>query len=356
MKEEERRPYAFTVDYNREREPGGGRPLLHRGLFWHNLPRLMPVCRLVGHRPVIDGTDPTYRGSSPSRWVVCDRCGVRTDPQGSLDPSCWNLGDPYTGPHPDDPPAFHEPGRFPARPAGHIGAEVVLGRSVTGTVGAEFKVGNGGSEHTLAANVRLGWLGSVYVHTERFGTGVQRRLNPVGYDSRVIGVQVGRWCGLEWRLWSRRDNNDNVREPWWMHGQINPRLTDRLLGRKVYAYADVPGAVCARVVKMPEADYLVELKLRREVHGRAKGRKKYGWSVDWKVLGRDIPYRDDHPWKGNGIYSSGVKVTTPAVHAGTWPAVAVAAVAVQITGMRTRHCYDPIGRIRVVDIPTPVPA
>ncbi|MGI5159361.1 hypothetical protein [Microbispora sp. CA-102843] len=49
-----------------------------------------------------------------------------------------------------------------------------------------FEVGNCASEHMLEAHLRLGRLLSVYLHTKRFGTWVQRRLNPTGYDSREV--------------------------------------------------------------------------------------------------------------------------------------------------------------------------
>jgi len=88
--------HRFTVDY---RKRDGERPgtLLNRGYFLTGLPRLILLCRLLGHRPVVDGTT-GYRDRPGHRWVCCDRCGVRPDPQGQLDPDRWNIGDRYTGP------------------------------------------------------------------------------------------------------------------------------------------------------------------------------------------------------------------------------------------------------------------
>ena len=86
-----------TVDYAKDHE-GGPWTLLSRGFRLHDVPRLMLLCRLLGHRPVVDGYGPTGPGLHAARWVVCDRCGVRPDPQGALDPEHWSVGQPYTAP------------------------------------------------------------------------------------------------------------------------------------------------------------------------------------------------------------------------------------------------------------------
>src|SRR3954469_3892605 len=89
---------TYSVDYSNDRPDP--RCLINRGFWVHDVPRLIPLCRLFGHKPVVDGTKGVGT-SEPSRWVACDRCGLRTQPQGCLDPGQWNIGDPYTGPlHP----------------------------------------------------------------------------------------------------------------------------------------------------------------------------------------------------------------------------------------------------------------
>lgn len=88
--------HRFSVDYGKRDGKRRG-TLLNRGYFISGLPRLIPVCRLLGHRPVVDGTQ-GIGTSKPSRWVCCDRCGIRPDPQGQLDPARWNIGDRYDGP------------------------------------------------------------------------------------------------------------------------------------------------------------------------------------------------------------------------------------------------------------------
>ncbi|MBQ1047866.1 hypothetical protein KBX50_05255 [Micromonospora sp. C51] len=309
------------------------------------MPRLMLVCRLVGHRPVVDGTAALSVHDTPVRWVVCDRCGVRPDPQGSLDAQQWNVGDRYTGPWGVPPPvdpdaafAFYKsgpqlPGPFTAQPTGTLGGElVVLARAPRG-LGFTLKVGNGGSEQTLAASLHL-WWASLYLHTERFGTWLQRRLNPVGYESRVIELEAHSGH-LWWRLWTLRDgwSSRSGTEPRWRHGslQIDPRTL--LLGEKRYSYANQGAAVTA-TLRMPHGDeHPVHLQLQRRTFGRKRGRKRLSWSVDWEAP-RGVPTRRHD---GRRIYGSGVSVSEEAVRTGGWPAEAVANLAVTVTRHRYRN-------------------
>lgn len=357
--------HAHTVDYLKRDGRRRGE-LVSRGFWLHGLPRLMPLCRLLGHKPVVDGTNPpTWIGPEREagrahRWVCCDRCGVRGQPQGHLDPEVWAIGDRYVGPWLDKTVSsdleaklasrntergFNPPGPIDHRPKGVIGAQLVIG-SQYGGVGWELKVGNGGSEHTLAAQANLGPLGALYLHTERFGTGIQRRLNPTGYESRLIGV---RWSDgrLEWRLWSKRDSGSRHgpdAEPWWMRGEIDLRVRDRLWGPKRYEYAVVLDGQVARIVRMPEDDYLVQLKLQRCVCGRRRGRKRYSWHAEWNALGQGIPTRGRDRGRVTG---AGVDVSQRSVRNGTWPAEAAAAIAVAMTRMRVHDGWDPVGRAPV---------
>jgi hypothetical protein len=345
--------WAHTVDYRtRDRIPGERPPrwpLLNRGYFIHGLPRLILLCRLFGHRPVVDGVD------SGDRWVCCDRCGVRGNPQGDLDPRLWRPGWAYTGPwappgsrtdkRPTDRRGWQRrPGPIDRAPTGVLGAEVIVGGNRLSGVGFEVKVGNRSSEHTLAASLHAGWLGALYLHTEQFGSGLQRRLNPVGYDSRVCGL---RFCDgqLRWKVWSKRDSIGRADgEPWWRHGTLDLRLRDRLLGPLRYTYTDVPDGKVSRVVRMPEGDYLVELTLQRCTLGRRRGRKTLSWMVDWSALGPGIPTKG--PQRGR-VYGSGVTVPGRSVHAGTWPAEAVAAIAARTTADRTSHGWEPTGQVPI---------
>lgn len=362
--------HAFTVNYekDRNRNRGSRHHLVDVGFFVTDVPQPLLICRVFGHRPVVDGTGhhrsgPTGdRVGNPYRWVVCDRCGGRGDPQGHLDPDVWNVGDRYTGPWAPPPPTnrrertdhlfglkdagHYPPGPIPSTGRGEVGGQLIIGRP-HGGVGFELKVGNAGSEHTLAAVLHLWPLGALYLHTEGFGTWLQRRLNPVGYDSRLIGVGVtgGR---AQWLLWALRDGSTGYdgrgRERWWMRGELNLRWRDKLFGGYRYRYTDVAGGITTRIVRMPEGDYLVQLKLQQVVAGRERWRKTTSWSVDWEVVGKPIPTAGPSRKR---VYASGVDVPEHAVRMGTWPDVAAAAVAVKMTRSRTGHGWSPTGLLPV---------
>lgn len=367
--------HTQIVNYQaRERRRTGRRPrgrLVNVAFFARGVPRLTVLCTLFGHRPVVDGTNSTpvtaaYIGRR-NRWVVCDRCGDRPDPQGALDPQRWNIGDRYTGGHtnPVGPKDLwrlkdrehYLPGPFNDREsAGELGGQLVVGRQELG-VGFELKVGNGGSEHTLAASFHAGPLGALYLHTGGgHGRWVQRRLNADTRDgqcrqSRIVGVRLCRGR-LQWRWWIPRDQTRRESGlSWWRDGELNLRVADRLFGRREYDRVDVPGGVASRLVRMPEADYLVQLKLRQVTCGRAGGpfgtgrrRRRMPYEVSWSVLGKGIP--TEGPLRGR-IFGSDVTVTDAAVAAGTWPAEAAAAIAADMAGARTREGWEPTGLVKV---------
>lgn len=345
--------HRFSVDY-RERDGERRGTLLNRGYFVNGLPRLIPLCRLLGHRPVVDGTE-GYRGSdgyeNPGhRWVCCARCGVRPDPQGQLDPDQWDIGDRYVGPFDGERlpyPSKDEikqraerglplyapepvPGPWLAKPTGALGAQLIIGKSFPGW-SAEVKIGNRASEHTLAAHLRLYPFGAIYLNTEGFGAWLQRRLNPAGYQSRVISLDL-QYGGIEWKLWAKRDESSKS-DPWWMRGRIKLDPRDRLLGRRRYAYEDVGDQVTA-TVRMPHGDdHKAKLQLQRCTGGRNR-RRFDSWTVDWST-------RPGIPTKPNGgeVLGSAVKVSARSVEERTWPAEAVAGIAAQLTADRTRYGY-----------------
>lgn len=187
-----------STDYRKDRERRG--VLLNRG-FWFWLPRPLATCRILGHRPVVDGTA-GLGGRPGARWVCCDRCGVRPEPQGSLDPAAWSRGDAFDLRVPADG-VVRAHGAWPEHPEGVFGGQLILGR--TSSCGISVKVGNAGSEHTLAGHISLPFPAALYLHTEQFGTWLQRRLVPDGYESRVIEAAVHD-KRLWWRLWVLRDS------------------------------------------------------------------------------------------------------------------------------------------------------
>jgi len=323
-----------SVDYRKDRGESP-RALVHRGFWWNDLPRLILGCRLLGHAPVVDGYDPppSFTTGRPSRWVTCDRCGVRPEPQGSLDPERWSVGDTYDGPCRSNEHDRSLPGSWPAHPVGVLGGELVIGRSFGG-VSVQAKVGNAGSDHTLAAHVRVGMLGALYLHTESFGTWLQRRLNPVGYHSRVIGMSVedGRF---RWELWAKRDESSSD-DQGWMRGSVRVDPRDIVLGEARYSYTDVGDRVPA-VVRMPHGDdHVVTLQLQRQTFGRARGPKRETWAVDWECKG-GIPAK---PGGRGRVSGSGVKVFDPG-EADMWVEEATAAIAHALAGDRARYGHRP---------------
>lgn len=341
--------HAFTIDRSKDRPDP--RVFLHRSYHASDLPRLMLLCRLLGHKAVVDGYDSKYGREEErrKRWVACDRCGARPDPQGSLNSDEWNLGQPYTGPltgtwapgtssrNIDDyRPATQTrtPGPWPGRPTGALGAELIIGRSHS--IGADFKVGNRGSEHVLAAHIGLGPLGALYVNTEAFGRWVQRRLNPTGYESRETGISVydGR---LSWTAWAKRDEWSKS-DPKWMRGSISIDPREWLFGprknRKVSETEKVPA-----VVRMPEGDtHDVTVHLEEWETRRVRGvRGRTFWRAEWECEA-GIPVRN-HGWKGDEYYSSSWVIEGVTPDNARWPHVVAAVAAEHCSRDRARYGY-----------------
>jgi hypothetical protein len=335
-----------TVNYL---ERDGGRrdgQLLNRGFWLNGVPRIMPLCRLLGHRAVVDGTNPVqvrpdYRGPG-NRWVCCDRCGIRPNPQGSLDPEQWSIGQPYTGPHRYDWPtdgderfaaikAGGAPGPWPAKPTSEIGGQLVIGDVHATSI--QVKLGNRGSEQVLAGHITIHRIAALYVHTERHGTWLQRRFNPTGYESREIGFSIhgGR---LFWSLWAPRNRWSSADPKWWQGSfRIDPR--DILLGDRRYSYNDVEQAEDV-VLRMPHGDdHRVSLKLQRCTLTRARRRRpiKITWTVDVRVT-PGIPTK---PGGHGGVTGFGVQI--PEHEGGDWVALGLAAAADRMTRDRARYGY-----------------
>lgn len=336
---------ARSIDRNRgeDRQPS----LIVSRTFWvSDVPRLIPLCRLFGHKPVVDGTD------TPCRWVACDRCGLRATPQGNLDPAQWDIGQPYTGdinraqPLPPvvrkqlarkgiKPTASDLPGPFPTLAVGTVGGEVHIGKSKWRTFGIDFKVGNCGSEQVLAASLRLGPLGSLYLHTEDHGRWLQRRLNPTGYQSRESGVSFhdGR---IWWQLWARRHEH-RASDPKWMNGNahIDPRhyLYGPRKNHKVFETDPVPATI-----HMPEGDsYDVTVHLEKWETRRTRGRATTFWRAEWDCKA-GIPVRN-HSWKGDETFSCSLVIEGITPDNPRWPHVVAAAAAEQCSRDRARYGY-----------------
>lgn len=338
-----------SVDYRHDQDyPPQPGTLLNRGFWIYEVPRLIPLCRLLGHKPVVDGVDFGTRGKK-SRWVCCDRCGIRPGPQGRLDPDTHHLGQRYHGPYSDGLPenpqeraravkelkdVHYPPGPWPDAPAGEIGGQLVLGRSFGG-VGVDVKVGNGGSEQVLAASIRAHHLFSLYLHTKSHGRWLQRRLNPTGYQSRVIELAL-RHRRLQWRLWCKRDESD-CSTPRWRDGSIRVDPRDIALGPVLNRYTDVGDPVDV-VVRMPHGDdHAVTVQLQKVHTGRKRWFKQQTWCADWTCR-EGIPTK---PGDRGHIIGSGVELSHSAARSKNWAAQAAAAIAAQMTEDRARYDYHP---------------
>lgn len=348
-----------TVNYL-ERDSGRrDGQVLNRGFWLNDVPRLIPLCRLVGHRPVVDGTEPirvrpAYHGRG-SRWVCCDRCGIRPEPQGHLDPDQWNIGQPYTGPWipplPTDQPArrkaalafkdatHYPPGPWPANPTGTIGGQLVIGKTYSTSL--EVKLGNRGSEHVLAAHGSIAPLGALYLHTERHGTWLQRRLNPTGYQSRVTGFSAHEGH-LWWKIWARRDET-SCDDPWWMHGSFRTSIRDIVLGPQHYAFTDVGEPVTA-TLRLPHGDeHDVTLKLRQQTLSR--GRRRHPIEESWEVDIRTRPGIPTKPGDSGHVLGFGVSISD-SEQRNDWVAAALAHAAVRMTESRARHGFKPRAEVQ----------
>lgn len=321
---ERERLYAFSTDYLKRDGPTRGM-LMHRGFHALHVPRPLLVCRALGHRTVVDGTKGMRPGRAGYRWVCCDRCGLRAKTHAPLDPDRWGIGDVYG-----------ERVSWP-RATGTLAAEIVVGKHVSGA-SAGVAIGCAGDENTVAAHVLLSPLGALYVHTERFGTWFQRRLNAVGYDTRVIEASVGDGR-LRWRLWAKQGEY-SMSTPRWRDGSVVVDPRERILGPVLYSYDPVGEPVTA-VVRMPEGDdHKVVLSLRRVRRGRKRGDGVLSWSADWSSE-KGIPFRSDSSWKGNEVTASAVEVSAASAEHGRWAEEAIAAIAVQVSAMRTRYRWRP---------------
>lgn len=312
--------YAFATDY---RKDGGVEAAVDVGFWVHELPRLIPLCRLFGHRPVVDGTD-------RAAWAVCDRCGARGGAPGTSDLRLD--GDRVIG-----APLRPQPGTFLVEtPRGNVGGQLVLWKAHRGA-SIEFKVGNCGSEHTLAAHLHLGRLGALYLHTQKFGQGLQRRLNPTGYESRVTGIsynQEGKF--LSWSLWAKRDTHSRD-DPKWQYGTLNTSLLDRIWGPKRYSYEKV-GEPVAGVLHLPEDDYPVNLQLERMLLGRTKRTPKLDrMVVEFSTVGAGIPTK---PSGRGGV--TGFAVSLPrGERSRQWANTAMSLAEAKMINDRVHYGYRP---------------
>jgi len=330
--------HTMTTDY-RERKPESRRELLNRGYWVHDIPRPILRCRWFGHKPVVDGYDSRVASDS-HRWIACDRCGERPEPQGSLDPARWDLGEPYTGTFNGGFSAGAVVERWPGpwpKSTFEFHCQLVLGGGYGG-FGAQLKIGNCGSENALGGHLHLGRLFGIYWSTGDLGRGIQRRLNPTGYESKIFDLSAhdGR---LSWKVWAGR-NGDARRLPRWRDGSIRYRLLDIVLGPKRYEYEDIGEAVTA-TLGLPHGDrYDLKLQLRRRSRGRKRTRSRFdGWDVESDAPRGGIPTKPGY--RRGTVHGSAVSINTANPASSAWALEALEQVRNDITSMRTRYDYAP---------------
>lgn len=339
--------HAYSVNYRKDKGHQKTRfPLVNVGFWINGLRRPTVRCWLLGHKPVVDGTGKQGTPGHVSRWVACDRCGLRPNPQGSLD-SDLTVGQPYEGFQLTTEVnvglvGHHAPGPF-SKNTGTVGGQLVLlGHTLGPSVGVT--VGSAGGEHDLAAHVSLGRLGALYLHGEGFGRGIVRRLNPNTYEDRVTSIGFNNYSrSLEWEAW-RKSNEWSKSDPWWMGGSVKLDPRDVIWGDKRY-WTDKVGPPLASVLSMPEEDYSVNLQLERVESGRPRGRKKLDhWAVSVSAPDSGIPV---HRSLDGNIMSFGVKVTEIAVEKKMWEQLALAEAARRITMDRVRNGFNPLAQQEV---------
>lgn len=294
---------------------------------------------------MVDGTDPDPAGSGDGRavrWVVCDGCGVRPEPQGNLDPNEWRLGAVYNGPWSAFPPSREQfqalkdgrpypPGPWPRRPDGDFSAQLVLGPQMGGA-GIGLELGCAGNEQTISVHLRTPLI-SMYLHTERIGAWWQRRLIPTGTENREVECSLD-YGYLRWTIWA--DSSGSTRDlPCWRSGSILVDPRDLIFGQLRYDYTDVSQPVQA-LLHMPHGDqHPITLTLRRARYGRRWGRGKTSWLAHWEIPDGVVT----KPGRSSGTVSSGNWVSDDSVQAGAWPFEALASIAQRLTHDRIRNGY-----------------
>lgn len=338
--------WFHSIDYSPHRPDR--HTLINRGYFIHGLPRLILACRLRGHRPVVDGYNSEYGAKERSRWVTCDRCGIRPYPQGHLDPDQWNLGHKYTGPfNPTQPmsptvrkqlirrghdASIRLPGAWPDKPTSGVGAQFVLGRTYGTSI--DIKVGNPSSEQCLAAHISLGPVGALYVHAEDHARWIQRRLNGRDGESRETGLrlQSGR---IEWRIWAPR-NHSKASDPRWMRGAVNIDPRHYLFGPRTSTLVQ-HGDKTSATIHLPDGtSHEVTLRLEELTYGRKRQKKTTEWRVDWSTVGAGIPIRFDR-----NVQGSDVVVSAAVAGSDQWVQEACTAITTWVTERWAETNYQP---------------
>jgi hypothetical protein len=185
---------------------------------------------------------------------------------------------------------------------------------------------NPDSESVWSGNFRIFGAGFFWGHSG-FRRLAERIVKCDGYkyDDRNWSLRIS--DGSLW--WVFAEHNDmcnkhnrraeDMKKSWpkrrnfWRRGVINLSIPEAIWGPKRYSYEDVDSF--ATVIKMPEGEYGVLLKLQRVFLGRTKvARHKHiqSWTIEVDAP-KGIPTHYDHSggWKGDRTYGFGVPFKYP---------------------------------------------
>lgn len=319
-----------TVDYP---EP---RAWINRGFFTHEIPRPILLCRLAGHRPVVDGVDFGHSGEHP-RWVVCGRCGTRPHPQGSLNPTHYPLGIPYQGLYDNRISPTQErtraPGPWPTNPTWDLSTQLLIGGAYPGA-SVHFKVGNAGSENALAAHLHLGQAFALYISTGELGRGIQRLLNPTGYESKVTELRTMEGL-LYWKLWADQNTSTHT-TPRWKNGSTPINPLDIIWGPKRNRIKDLGEPVTTTLALPGDETHEVTFQLQRYTLHRPHRRRPI--SITYRARWETEPGIELTP---TGRRAQSSTITIPTTHTGPdqFLTTATTALTEWIEQERNRHDY-----------------
>lgn len=247
--------------------------LFYRRWFFYGVPTLTGLlCRLFGHRPVVDGYDSTY-GAGSARWVQCGRCLRRPQWQGKL-PLDLKLGARYRGPwNPDDTSqtlhdaarALSGPGiggwvkpQIPDLPNGPWGGHGHEEAGKTAELDICLRRKRGWTRYDLALRTRDsgGWtvwltLGPLFLALKvPWFARLSEYLTRGSWEKREFQIGIDGWT-LRLTVWGF-DGHSASAWPWWKRG-VHVNLKDKLLGRAVHNSSEVEQAEV--IVPMPEGSY-----------------------------------------------------------------------------------------------------
>ncbi len=127
------------------------------------------------------------------------------------------------------------------------------------------------------------------------------------YEGRDLQLSIHNGS-LWWKAWVHPDTWCRGEFAAWRDSNIALNPLTILLGAKRYWYEDIETAELA--VRMPEAEYPVNVTLQRQTFGRPKSSKRIAsWIVDVEAP-KGVPYRFDHSggWKGDRVYGFSVNL------------------------------------------------